>query len=219
MNAAEQRQKDLEKLMEMFDLHFSEVVLADQASEGLREVTTCVDCKALADDPDNQASLEWLYMAVMVALCLETENEAAGSYIGMIAECKEQYRQSVSEFLENKVLKYMDEKGEHHTSPHDHKQHSQEFDLSAGKHHSDFSRGGRDEVVALLEQIKMNEKTIARLEDEVQETRAVQELLQERNDELAGQLDGKDNEIIRLTDAMSRLAEAVCLGCYLRKSR
>jgi hypothetical protein len=69
-------------------------------------------------------------------------------------------------------------------------------------------------VVALLEQIKISEKTIVRLEEELHEALDGQEAHHERNEELVGQLEVKDNEIMRLTDAMTGLAEAVGPGCY-----
>lgn len=195
--------------MRMFKVHFAGVGSTDQMSEGVREVTSRVDCARLAADPYHQDSLEWLYMAVMMALCLETENEMASSCIGMIAECDEKYKESLSEFLENKVFKFMDERGEHHLSPHEHRPYSQDFDMSAEKRNSDLSRSGRDEVTPLLEQIKMNEKTISKLEEELHESQAEQEAQKERADDLLHQLDAKDNEILRLTDAMTRLADAV----------
>ena len=66
----------------------------------------------------------------MAILCLETDNEKAGEYIGLINECDPEYQAVLSDFLQTKVFKLLDEKGEPHQNQiSERKQSNSEMDL------------------------------------------------------------------------------------------
>jgi chromosome segregation ATPase len=173
----------------------------------MAEVVEQIDWSLLASKPSDQVSLERLFVLVMAVLCLENENDTAALYIGMIAECSEQYKSTLSQFLENKVFKLLDEKGEQHLSPHENKNFTSDMEWSAVKSTTSVPR---DEVNQLVEEIKACNKTIGRLESELHEAVERLEIENERSRELQDQLEIRESEISRLTDELSHATEAVC---------
>ena len=155
----------------------------------------------------DQAAIEQLFQLIFAVLCLETGNDSAASRIGLIADCSEPSKSELSAFLEAKVFRLLDEKGEQHLSPKDSNHRSHEFDLSAVKR--TVSSSNRDDVSQLLEQIRACDTTILKLRAELMEANERIEAEAESAADIKAQLEHRDSEISRLADELSRATESV----------
>jgi hypothetical protein len=177
-----------------------------QGTSGLGEAVEQVDWENLAKGEADAVAVERLFVLVLATLCLDNESEAAAGRIGLLGDCTEPFKSTLSHFLESKVFRLLDEKGETHLSPLEARQFSGDMEWSAVKSTTSVPR---DEVGQLLDQIKAGDKTIARLEAELHEAQTRLEIESERAADLGSQLQARESEISRLTEELGQETEAV----------
>jgi hypothetical protein len=139
--------KNLEIVLEMIGIHLQRT--ADIHMESLGKIST--NKMVFELDPQH---IEKLYLVVMCVLCNHTENKKAAEYIGLINECEEKYRPVLADFLHSKVLKFLEDRGLHHSS--DRKNSAGDLDLDRKNSSSSpgkLSNSGVDELPALLHQV------------------------------------------------------------------